>query len=121
METFRHPVRRISPAALERLRTHPWPGNLALLREVIERAALRTSGDVLELEDLVFGSGKDSEGGEASQLGKTLEDVERAHILATLRQQGGHRGRTARALGIDPKTLYNKLGPERPRRKVNGR
>jgi DNA-binding NtrC family response regulator len=34
-----------------------------------------------------------------------------------LRQNEGHRGKTARALGIDPKTLYNKLGPERTRKK----
>jgi DNA-binding NtrC family response regulator len=39
------------------------------------------------------------------------------YIQATLAQNGGHRGRTARALGIDPKTLYNKLGPQRARRR----
>jgi DNA-binding NtrC family response regulator len=47
----------------------------------------------------------------------TLAQVERAHIESVLRSNGGHRGKTARALGIDPKTLYNKLGPERPRRR----
>jgi DNA-binding NtrC family response regulator len=47
----------------------------------------------------------------------TLAQVERAHIESVLEKNGGHRGKTARALGIDPKTLYNKLGPERPRRR----
>ena len=53
----------------------------------------------------------------AKDLLRSLAEVERHHIEAVLRLHGGHRGRTARALGIDPKTLYNKLGPERPRRK----
>ena len=44
--------------------------------------------------------------------------MEREYIETVLRQNEGHRGKTARALGIDPKTLYNKLGPERPRKKA---
>jgi DNA-binding NtrC family response regulator len=35
--------------------------------------------------------------------------MEREYILAVLERHKGHRGRTAEALGIDPKTLYNKL------------
>ena len=41
--------------------------------------------------------------------------MERAYIKAVLERFEGHRGKAARALGIDPKTLYNKLGPEKPR------
>jgi DNA-binding NtrC family response regulator len=47
----------------------------------------------------------------------SLADIERDYIETVLRQNEGHRGKTARALGIDPKTLYTKLGPERPRKK----
>ena len=50
--------------------------------------------------------------------GLTLAQMEREYIEAVLRENEGHRGRTARILGIDPKTLYNKLGPERPRKKT---
>jgi DNA-binding NtrC family response regulator len=39
----------------------------------------------------------------------SLEEVERKHILAVLRQAGGNRSQAARILGVDPKTLYNKL------------
>ncbi len=39
----------------------------------------------------------------------TLAEMEREYILAVLERNRGHRGRTAEALGIDPKTLYNKL------------
>ena len=56
-------------------------------------------------------------GAAALRAGLTLDEIEREYILTTLRRHDGHRGRAARALGIDPKTLYNKLGPERPRRR----
>ena len=39
----------------------------------------------------------------------SLEDIERQHIIATLRQVGGHRGKAAALLRIDPKTLYRKI------------
>ena len=39
----------------------------------------------------------------------TLEAIERQAIVATLRQVGGHRGKAASVLGIDPKTLYRKI------------
>jgi DNA-binding NtrC family response regulator len=41
--------------------------------------------------------------------GNTLEIMERQHIIGTLRQVGGHRGKAAALLGIDPKTLYRKI------------
>jgi DNA-binding NtrC family response regulator len=47
----------------------------------------------------------------------TLAEVEKEYIQKVLDENQGHRGRTAKALGIDAKTLYNKLGPDRPRSK----
>ena len=41
--------------------------------------------------------------------GGSLEEMERQHIIATLRQVAGHRGKAATLLGIDPKTLYRKI------------
>jgi DNA-binding NtrC family response regulator len=38
-----------------------------------------------------------------------LEAMERQHILAVLQRTGGNRARAAKILGVDPKTLYNKL------------
>ena len=45
----------------------------------------------------------------ASAAAPTLEAMERQHIVATLRQVNGHRGKAAALLGIDPKTLYRKI------------
>ena len=44
-----------------------------------------------------------------------LDDVECAHIKRVLEKVGGHRGRAAKLLGIDVRTLYNKLGSSRPK------
>jgi DNA-binding NtrC family response regulator len=52
----------------------------------------------------------------AARAGLTLEEVERQYIQTVLADHHGHRGQTARALGLDPKTLYNKLGAARPRK-----
>ena len=41
--------------------------------------------------------------------GASLETIERQHIVATLRQVSGHRGKAAALLAIDPKTLYRKI------------
>jgi len=45
----------------------------------------------------------------ATAPGASLEAMERAHIVTTLRQVGGHRGKAAALLAIDPKTLYRKI------------
>jgi DNA-binding NtrC family response regulator len=41
--------------------------------------------------------------------GASLETMERQHIVVTLRQVSGHRGKAAALLAIDPKTLYRKI------------
>jgi DNA-binding NtrC family response regulator len=105
----------VSVQAQGALGAYSWPGNVRELRMVIERAALLGNGDSLEVGDLP--SDVREPGAAALRAGLTLEEMEREYILTTLRQHQGHRGRAARALGIDPKTLYNKLGPERPRRR----
>jgi DNA-binding NtrC family response regulator len=107
--------RMVSAQAHRALLAYSWPGNVRELRMVIERAALLENGDTLEVDHLP--SDLREPGAAALRAGLTLEEVEREYILTTLRRHEGHRGRAARALGIDPKTLYNKLGPERPRRR----
>jgi DNA-binding NtrC family response regulator len=106
----------LTPEALERLREMPWPGNVAELLIAIRWAAARAAGDRVDAPDLAVPAG--SRGGLELAQGLPLRKVERAYIEAALQRNRGHRGRTARELGIDPKTLYNKLGAERPRKKA---
>jgi DNA-binding NtrC family response regulator len=111
------PKRTLSPRALEALRGYSWPGNVRELQMVIHRAAALSGSDPIDAEDLPADI-RDRNGRSAlPSTGMTLEELEREYIQTVLRENDGHRGKTARALGIDPKTLYNKLGPERPRAK----
>ena len=102
-----HPPLELSPAALERLEQHPWPGNIRELHNVLERAALLSSGSVLESRDLGF----DFHGGAAtdSLAGLTLEQAERRLIERALAEEGGHVERAAAKLGISRSSLYQRI------------
>jgi two-component system response regulator HydG len=102
----------ISPAALVALEGYSWPGNVRELRMVMERAALLSAGDAIEPADLRL-LGPRPQTPSSWRVDLTLAELEQQHIKAVLDRYHGHRGKAARALGIDPKTLYNKLGPER--------
>ena len=101
-------VKRLSPRALATLEAYDWPGNVRELLHVIERAVILSQGDEILPEDFppeVRGAPAPP----AATSGRSLEAMERAHIVATLRQVGGHRGKAAALLAIDPKTLYRKI------------
>ena len=100
--------KRLSDAARARLQAYAWPGNVRELQHAIQRAVILASGDAIEPGDLPAEVADDRRSPAAPASG-SLEDVERQHIVSTLRQVGGHRGKAAALLGIDPKTLYRKL------------
>jgi len=102
--------KRLSPAALRCMEAYEWPGNVRELQHAIQRAVILGKGNEIEPEDLPGEITAGREGATERALeGGTLEDVERQHIIATLRQVGAHRAKAAALLGIDPKTLYRKL------------
>jgi transcriptional regulator with PAS, ATPase and Fis domain len=103
-------VKRLGDRALAVLEAYAWPGNVRELLHAIERAVILAKSDEIGPEDLppeVLG------GPAASTLGVnaagSLERIERQHIVNTLREVGGHRGKAAALLEIDPKTLYRKI------------
>jgi DNA-binding NtrC family response regulator len=102
---------RVEPDALAMLQRYTWPGNVAELRAVIDRARLIARDGVIRTADLPLA---DADGS------LQLTDVERRHIAVVLRKCGWHQGRAAAALDISPKTLYRKMrsfGLERPARR----
>lgn len=104
------PAPEIGGAALQRLREHSWPGNVRELRNVVERALILGDGKTIREADLPPEIARRPDGeGIRLPLGRPLEEVERDYLLATLRRLGGNRARTAAALGVSQKTLYNKL------------
>ncbi|MGZ9030899.1 MAG: AAA-type ATPase lid domain-containing protein, partial [Burkholderiaceae bacterium] len=105
--------KNFTPAAYERMNAYDWPGNVRELRNVVQRAFVMAVGshigdEWLELDNTR--SVKREAGPYLSvRVGSPLADVERSLIFATLEHYGGHKERTAAALGVSLKTLYNRL------------
>ena len=105
---LRKEMRGISPDAMDLLVRHDWPGNVRELENTVERLVVLSPGPYLEPADLVFAGTILTPAAEAAD-GTSLKDLERNHIIQTLQRCDGHKSETARALGIDRKTLREKL------------
>jgi two-component system response regulator AtoC len=109
--------KKLSPKTLDMLKAYSWPGNVRELAMAIQRAAVLSGKDTIEPEDLPLDVRTPDWKAPAVRSTLTLAEMEREYIATVLEQHQGHRGKTARALGIDPKTLYNKLSQEPGRRR----
>jgi formate hydrogenlyase transcriptional activator len=100
----------VSPGVLKSLMDYDWPGNIRELEHVIERAMLMNSGSVInkivlpgpKITDALYNEGKI----------KTIDEVERDHILFVLRKTNGKvrgNGGAAELLKIAPSTLQSKM------------
>ncbi len=107
-------VLTVPPLRDRPLDAYSWPGNVRELRMVMERTAILAAGDAILPTDLRLGGPRPRAEG-PWRIDMTLAELEDAHIRAVLEHNKGRRAKAARALGIDPKTLYNKLGPEKAR------
>jgi DNA-binding NtrC family response regulator len=100
----------LSADAVAALQAYPWPGNIRELRNVLERAVLLSSGNVLGPADLHFDAlhvGAAADPGSDGAL--TLAALERRHIERILREVGGRVAEAATRLGIPRSTLYQKI------------
>src|SRR6185436_15675049 len=100
--------KRMSKGALNRLCGYDWPGNVRELANVIERAAVLSTGEEISgdlLAPWLEGSARPAQ----ATVGVALEDVERRVIEENLKANGGNREKTARVLGITSRTLRDKL------------
>ncbi len=99
-------ISRVSPAAMNQLQLQPWLGNVRELENAVERAMVVGQEPELREQDFIFKlQGISGVGG----LSKTLEDMERAHILRVVEECGGNQSHAADVLDIDRVTLYHKL------------
>jgi two-component system, NtrC family, response regulator HydG len=97
-------ITRVSPEAMAQLQQQPWPGNVRELENAVERAMVVGPEPELHEQDFIFKPTTLSNGH-----GKTLEEMERAHILHVLADCGDNQSRAAELLDIDRVTLYHKL------------
>ncbi len=104
----------VQDSALKALQAYDWPGTVRELENVVERASIIRDSQLITLNDLPaeMQDGSNSEGvyGNMTVGGHvTLDDLEKAHILALLENTGGARKQTSEILGINASTLYRKL------------
>jgi len=110
-------VRGIGSDASRRLRSYGWPGNVRELETVLKNACLFCDGEVLGASDLATLDDRSMrQGARASDTSLIAEfavlpigEIERRVILSRLESLGGNKRRAADSLGIDRRTLYNKL------------
>jgi DNA-binding NtrC family response regulator len=98
---------------LELLRRYSWPGNVRELRNILERAVILAKGAWIEPSHLpayIRNPGMPGHGSEASLANATTAaEAEKELILQTLKATGNNKAETARRLGLDVKTIRNKL------------
>jgi DNA-binding NtrC family response regulator len=105
-EMDREPL-EFSDAALEALAGHNWPGNVRELENTIRRLAIMVDTPVVNIPDLPalmrYSTSR------PSGILRTLNEVEQEHIKTVLDHFAGNKTKAAKALGIDRKTLREKL------------
>jgi len=128
------PQRWPTGAALDMLRSHDWPGNVRELENVLKRALVLASGEVITVEDIQIATESsrmtsadwptlartelaqwlDARGGVEFEEGKGpywlfMERLERAVISEAMRRSGGNQIQASRLLGINRNTLRKKI------------
>jgi two-component system response regulator HydG len=96
-------INRVAPGAMNLLQQQPWTGNVRELENAVERAMVVAQEPEVREQDFIFKSLV------PNGAPKTLEDIEKAHILRVLEQCGWNQTRAAEVLDIDRVTLHHKI------------
>jgi two-component system, NtrC family, response regulator AtoC len=113
---FSKNIEKIPLPYVEAMKSYDWPGNIRELENVLRRAVILSRENVLDLDERWFQSAplaKSQATGEVSLNSndtRSLEEVEREHILKILRRTGGNYGETCKILGVSRPTLRKKIG-----------
>jgi Nif-specific regulatory protein len=107
-------IQRFTPAALKKMEDYDWPGNVRELRNVVERAVALAGGPVLDTGDIWLSSvdasaSNDLPNGARSYQPVSIEDIEKEHILNTLRHTDWNKSQAAAILQIERSTLDRKI------------
>ena len=105
------PRKRLSEGARKRLLEYPWPGNIRELANVIERSVVMNIDNLIEPCDLLIDISCPVPQApvQSTQLGMTLSEIEKSHIINTLTSTKNNKTKAAAVLGISIRTLRNKL------------
>lgn len=122
---FGHAGISLSAGAARQLTQYGWPGNIRELENVIQRALILATGDVIEPEHLQLPRMLQVEtlpaGGAATELPLDMRSLEKAHIMEALDAVNGSRKQAAQRLGMSERTLRYKLQQYREEGAASGR
>lgn len=121
LETFAKefgvPVKGFDPRAEHALRRHSWPGNVRELENRVKRAVVLADSALISPEDLELEidalEPTEEEVGAILPLQQAKEEFQRRYINEVLARNKGNRTKTARDLGVDPRTIFRHLEAER--------
>jgi transcriptional regulator with PAS, ATPase and Fis domain len=102
----------VTDGALEKLRSHQWPGNIRELQNVIERSVLLCEGDSLTPDKILISEFQFSPKDVSIRPGMSIQEAEDLLIQKTLEFTKQNKSQAARLLGISVRTLRNKLNEE---------
>ncbi len=112
-ETYNKAIQGIAPAALQLMMQHDWPGNIRMLRHVLEKAVIFSNSPTISAEEIALALEISSDAEKPTPLNTNLatylENMERQFIYYTMIITGGNKARAAKLLGIDRATLWRKL------------
>jgi len=103
------PIKAISPDAMNILTSYRWPGNVRELENIIERSVVVCKSTEVTPTDLPEILKQAAEEAQAAPIGMSLEEAEKQHIINVLETNQGNVSKSAKDLGIDRVTLYNKI------------
>jgi len=106
-EEMNRPAPSVSDNALQALKTYAWPGNVRELENLMQKLAVLIEGDFIDISDLPPGMRFRLR--ETKEANRSLSQVETEHILRVLASVDDNRTRAASILGIDRKTLREKI------------
>lgn len=100
-------IKGLTDQAIEILRERQWRGNVRELENVIQRATVIASGDMIRPEDLMF------DNMDNPQVPGMIREMEKDLILRTLKEVQGNKTKAAKILGVSVRTIRNKLNEYR--------
>ncbi|NOX36635.1 MAG: sigma-54-dependent Fis family transcriptional regulator [Calditrichaeota bacterium] len=112
-ETYNKTILGIAPAALQVLMQHDWPGNVRMLKNVLEKAVIFSRNTTLSAEEIMFALDSSQPGEsptpEVGKLSTYLEIMEKQFIRRALLVCKGNKQKAAALIGVDRATLWRKI------------
>jgi two-component system, NtrC family, response regulator len=112
-QVYRRDPLTLTPSARRWLQAQAWPGNVRQLRQAVERAVLVGVGDRLDVTDFVEAPGAPPRDANVDSLpavgSMTMDEIERAMIVKSLRHHAGNISKVADSLGLSRAALYRRF------------